>query len=214
MIDRRTAMMMGAAVAALGIGSATGAAAQTVTTTADDMTLGSPRAPVTLIEFASASCPHCAHFHETVFGQLRANYIDTGKVYFIFREMLTNPGAVALAGFQMARCNNATPDQYFSRLGEFFAGQQAMFAVGTMQAVLDALLSVGANGGLTRDQVMTCINDQEAVHRLERFNQSASQFNVTGTPTLILNGQKLEDPAALTYESLSHILDQAIAAHH
>lgn len=211
MINRRQAMM--AAALAIGAGVWTRAAAQT-TTTPDDVTLGSPQAPATLIEYASASCPHCAHFHETVFGQLKTNYIDTGKVYFVFREMLTEPGAVALAGFQVARCNGATADQYFSRLGEIFTGQQAMFAAGTMQAVLDTMLRVGADGGLSHDQVMQCINDPTAVERLRRFLTSANQFNVTGTPTLILNGQKLEDPAALTYDGLSRLIDQAIAARH
>lgn len=211
MINRRTAMMAGAAALASFAGAAASAAAQTAPT-ADDMVLGSANAPVTLIEYASASCPHCAHFHETVFPQLKANYIDTGRVRLIFREMLTEPGAVALAGFQVSRCNSATPDQYFSRLNEIFADQQAMYAAGTMRAVLDTMLEVGAHAGLSHDQVMTCINDPSSQDRLGRFNQSANQFNVTGTPTLILNGQKLEDPSALTYDGLSHILDQAIAA--
>jgi len=213
MLNRRQALAASAALMITGSAWAQTAPAAT-TVTPDDMTLGSATAPVTLIEFASASCPHCAHFHETVFPQLKANYIDTGKVYFVFREMLTNPGAVALAGFQVSRCNGATPDQYFTRLGEFFAGQHAMFQVGTMQAVLDALLEVGAHAGLSRDQVMSCVNDLNGQERLQRLNENANQFNVTGTPTLILNGQKLEDPAALTYDGLSHILDQAIAAHH
>ena len=211
MMTRRTAMLAGTAATMFAAGMATSAVAQTAPT-ADDMVLGSPDAPVTLIEYASASCPHCAHFHETVFPQLKANYIDTGRVRLIFREMLTNPGAVALAGFQVSRCNGATPDQYFSRLNEIFADQQAMYAAGTMRAVLDTMLQVGAHAGLSRDQVMACINDPQSQERLGRFNETASQFNVTGTPTLILNGQKLEDPSALTYDGLSHILDQAIAA--
>jgi protein-disulfide isomerase len=182
--------------------------------TPDDMVLGSADARVTLIEYASAACPHCAHFHETVFPRLKANYIDTGKVFFIFRETLTAPAVVALAGFQVARCNGANNDQYFARIGEIFADQQQMFATGTMQGVLNTLDEVGAHNGLSPEQVMQCIQDQAGQARIQRFDQGSTQFNVTGTPTFILNGQKVEDPRVATYDGLSQILDQALAAHH
>ncbi|MBS0384730.1 MAG: DsbA family protein [Proteobacteria bacterium] len=182
--------------------------------TPDDMVLGSPNARLTLIEYASAACPHCAHFHETVFPQLKANYIDTGRVFFIFRETLTAPAAVALAGFQVARCNGADAGEYFSRIGEIFADQQQMFATGTMQGVLDTLDMVGSHHGLSSKQVMQCIEDRDGQARVQRFDQGSTQFNVTGTPTFILNGQKLEDPRTATYDGMSQILDQALAAHH
>jgi protein-disulfide isomerase len=207
----RGTLILGACALAL-VGGLPQARAQT-TVTPDDMVLGSANAPVTLIEYASAACPHCAHFHETVFGRLKANYIDTGKVYFVFREMLTSPAVVALAGFQVARCNGANADQYFARVGEIFADQQQMFATGTMQGVLQTLDSVGAHYGLSPDQVMQCITDQAGQARIQRFYAGATQFNVTGTPTFILNGQKLEDPRTATYDGMSQILDQALAAH-
>lgn len=212
MIDRRQ-LWFGATALVLATSSGVASATSPTAPTADDMTLGSRRARVTLIEYASASCPHCAHFHETVFPQLKTNYIDTGRVFFIFREMLTAPQAVALAGFQVARCNGADAQQYFSRLGEVFANQRAMYATGTMQGVLDTMVRVGADGGLTREQVMQCLQDPTGPDRVQRFEAGANQFNVTGTPTLVLNGQKLDDPSALTYEGLSHFIDQAIAAH-
>ncbi|MBI3439204.1 MAG: DsbA family protein [Proteobacteria bacterium] len=210
-VDRRM-LVLGASVLALAI-SLPEARAQT-SRTADDMVLGSPQAPVTLIEYASAACPHCAHFHEDVFPQLKANYIDTGKVFFIFRETLTSPAAVALAGFQVARCNGATADQYFSRVGEIFASQRQMFATGTMQGVVDTLNEVGTRNGLSADQVMQCIQDPAGEQRIRRFDQGSIQFNVTGTPTFILNGQKVDDPAVTTYDGLSRILDQALATDH
>ena len=208
--DRRT-LVLGASVLALAVGLP-GAQAQSAVT-ADDMVLGSPQAPVTLIEYASAACPHCAHFHETVFPQLKANYIDTGKVFFIFRETLTPPAVVALAGFQVARCNGANNDQYFARLGEIFADQRQMFATGTMQGVLQTLDEVGGHYGLSPDQVMQCITDQSGQARIQRFDAGSTQFNVTGTPTFILNGQKLEDPRRATYDGMSQLLDEALAAH-
>ena len=208
----RRSLVLGASAFAVAAGLPRANAQTTVT--ADDMVLGSPNARVTLIEYASAACPHCAHFHETVFPQLKANYIDTGKVFFIFRETLTAPAPVALAGFQVARCNGANADQYFARIGEIFADQQQMFATRTMQGVLDTLDLVGSHYGLSPEQVMQCIEDPAGQERIQRFDQGSTQFNVTGTPTFILNGQKVDDPAVTTYDGLSHILDQALAAHH
>ena len=211
LIGRRT-LILGASALAAATGLARADAQTSVT--ADDMVLGSPHARVTLIEYASAACPHCAHFHETVFPQLKANYIDTGKVFFVFRETLTAPAVVALAGFQVARCNGANADQYFARIGEIFADQQQMFATRTMQGVLDTLDLVGSHYGLSPDQVMQCIQDPAGQARIQRFDQGSTQFNVTGTPTFILNGQKLEDPRWATYDGMSQILDEALAAHH
>ncbi len=178
----------------------------------DDMALGSPNARATLIEYASATCPHCAHFHETVWDQLKTNYIDTGKLRFIFREFPTPPEAVAVAGFQLSRCGGATPEQYFARLGEIFRQQHEMFASGTMEGVRAKLLEIGASSGLSEQQVMQCISDDAGPERIRRIDEGARQFNVSATPTLILNGQKLEDPRALTYEGLSQMIDQALAS--
>ncbi len=179
----------------------------------DDMALGSSNARATLIEYASATCPHCAHFHETVWAQLKANYIDTGKLRFIFRELPTPPQAVALAGFQIARCGGATPEQYFARLGEIFRQHDAMLnQTSTMESIRTKLYEIGASAGLSEQQITQCIADDAGPARIARIGQTADQFNVSGTPTLILNGQKLEDPRALTYEGLSQIIDQALAA--
>jgi protein-disulfide isomerase len=190
-----------------------GAGASNTAASPDDIVLGSPNARATLIEYASAACPHCAEFHETVWDQLKANYIDTGKVRFIFREFLTPPPAVALAGFQLARCGGATPEQYFARLGEVFRQQRDMFASGTMEGVRSKLLEIGASSGLSEDQVMQCIADDSGPARIQRIEEGSQQFNVTGTPTLILNGRKLDDPRAVTYAGLSQMIDQALAAH-
>jgi protein-disulfide isomerase len=212
--DRRR-LLIAATATGLAALAQPGALAQTraSSVTADDMTLGSPDAPVRLIEFGSAACPHCARFHEAVWDRLKANYIDTGRLCFIYREMLTASPPVAYAGFQVARCNRASPAQYFERLNDIFINQERMYATGTMQGVLQVLEEVGARGGLSAEQVVQCVNDQSGIERIQRFSDNASQFNVTGTPTLILNGHKLEDPSAFTYEGLSHFIDEALAAH-
>jgi protein-disulfide isomerase len=213
-IGRRT-LLLGASALALAapLGACGNANGGSAAVSGDDMVVGAANAPVTLIEYASSMCPHCAHFHETVWEQLKANYIDTGKVRFIYREYPTAPAPVAVAGFQLARCGGATTEQYFVRLGEIYRQQRAILGGGTMESVRQKLVEIGAAAGLSEQQVMDCITDEEGAARIRRIQEGSEQFHVEGTPTLILNGQKLEDPSAATYEGLSRFIDAALAAH-
>jgi protein-disulfide isomerase len=179
----------------------------------DDMSLGVANAPVTLIEYASTTCPHCREFHETVWPTLKANYVDTGRVRFIFREFPTPPPQIAVAGFQLARCGGATPEQYFARVGVLFEQQQAIFATGSMEGVRQKLVEIGAGAGLSEQQVMDCITDQAGAERIRRtVDAGMNEFNITGTPMFVLNGQKIEDPAFVTVEGMTRILDAAVEA--
>jgi len=179
----------------------------------DDVVLGQANAPVTLIEYASSTCPHCAAFHAEVFEQLKTNYIDTGKVRYVFREFPTNPAPVAVAGFQLARCGGASPEQYFTRLGEIFRQQHALFASGTMEGVRQKFIEIGGAAGLSQDQVMTCITDEEGAERVRRIVEAANRdFQVSGTPTFVLNGRKVEDPRVVTYEGISQLIDAELAS--
>lgn len=210
-IGRRKLMLVSGALA-IGALAGCGGANGSASVGADDMVLGAADAPVTLIEYASATCPHCAHFHETVWDQLKQNYIDTGKVRFIFREYPTAPAPVAVAGFQLARCGGATNEQYFVRLGEIFRQQRAIFATGSMEGVRQKFIDIGAAAGLSQQQVMDCINDEAGAQRVRRIVDVGNRdFNVTGTPTFVLNGHKVEDPSVVTYEGLSRLLDAALA---
>ena len=175
--------------------------------TEDDVVLGQADAPVTLIEYASTTCPHCAAFHALMWEELKTNYIDTGRVRFVFREFPTPPEAVAVAGFQIARCGGATPDQYFVRVSEIFRQQQATFASGTMDGIRRKLLDIGVATGLSEAQVNECIADPEGAARIRRITEASRAHNVTGTPTLIINGQNYS--GALTWEGLSAALDAA-----
>ncbi len=181
----------------------------------DDMTIGSPHAPATLIEYASSTCPHCRAFYQEVWAQLKRNYIDTGKVRYTFREYPTAPGAVAVAGFQVARCGNPSPDDYLQRIGTLFDQQQDILAEGaSMETIRQKLVAIGARYHRSEAQVMACINDPAGVDRVTRIiQQGHQQFDVSGTPTLILNGHKLDQPDAVTYEGLSRLIDAAIAGH-
>lgn len=209
-IRRRTLLLGATALSLAGLGACNNANGG-ASVSPDDMVLGAADAPVTLIEYASSTCPHCRDFHAENWERLKATYIDTGKVRYVFREYPTPPPAVAVAGFQIARCGGASPEQYFVRLGELFRQQEAIFATGSMEGVRAKLIEIGGAAGLAEEQVMGCINDEAGAERIRRIVAGAEQFNVTGTPTFILNGQKVEDPAVVTWDGLSRIIEAALA---
>ena len=130
-------------------------------TSVDDMTMGDPKAPVKMVEYASASCTHCATFSNTVLPAFKAKYIDTGKVHYTLKEFLTPPNELAAAGFLTARC--AGKDKYFSVLDAIFRSQQEIFQTGDMRGVL---LRVAQSAGLTAEDLDRAGRDALAAARL------------------------------------------------
>lgn len=203
-LDRRTfALAATTALAAPGLARAQVAG--------DDISLGQPNAPIQLAEYASTTCPHCAHFHATNWARLQADYIDTGRVRVTMHEMLTPPFPVALAMFQLARCNTSSAPEYFRRLGVMFAERDLILASGTAGGVRDALISLGAEWGLSAQQVMAAISDQASLDRIQRSIDEATQRGVTGTPTFFIGDQRIEDPAFFTPNGMAQVLDAALA---
>ena len=169
----------------------------------DDMSLGSAKAPVTVIEYASASCPHCARFNNNVFPDFKKKYIDSGKVRYVFREFLTEPVQVAAAGFLLARC--AGKDKYFQVLDEYFHGQASAYETGDVRSLI---LTTGAHAGLSEGQVGDCLSDQDAAKALNaRVQRYATQEGVDSTPTFVINGKKLPP---LDHEATLKDLDDAL----
>ncbi len=155
----------------------------------DDMTMGSKKAEVTVIEYASASCPHCARFNNEIFPEFKKKYIDTGKVRYVFREFLTQPVEIAAAGFLLARC--AGQKNYFTVIDRFFRGQAKMYQTGDSQSLI---LAAGAAGGLSKAQIQTCLSDEAATDALNaRVVRYMSKDGVDSTPTFVINGKKLAD---------------------
>jgi protein-disulfide isomerase len=195
-----SALALGGVLSACDRGGAAGAAE-------GEMVLGDANAPVTLTEYASTTCPHCAEVHEATWDQLKTNYIDTGRIKFVFREFPTAPAPVAVAGFQVARCGGATPEQYFTRVGEIFRTQAGLFQSIQVDAGRGYFVNLGQAAGLSEDQVLQCIGDESGAARVRRMVEAGERDGVTGTPTFLINGTKFEQ--APTYENLSRALDAA-----
>jgi len=175
--------------------------------TADEVTIGAASAPLHLIEYASSTCPHCAAFHDTAWETLKTQYIDSGRVRFTFREMATAPQAIALAMFQLARCETTAPDEYLRRVGVMFERRAAIFSTPTGAAIQAALLTLGGEWGLTQTQVMAAINDPAGPPRIIRSMEQAAALGITSTPSFLLNGEKIEDHDFHTLDGMRRILD-------
>jgi protein-disulfide isomerase len=147
-----------------------------------EMSLGDPKAPITVIEYASMTCPHCAHFSEATFPELKAKYIDTGKVYFIFREFPLDQ--LAAAGFILARC--AGPDKYFPLVETLFASQRQW----VVQRPLEPMVAIAKQAGLTQEQFESCLANQQLISGIEKVRSDGAQkFGVQSTPTFFINGK-------------------------
>jgi len=185
-----------------GCGKTGGAAAPS----SNDMAMGSPAAKVTMIEYASVACPHCARFDMEVFPAFKAKYIDTGQVRYIAREALTGDPAIAAAGFLTARC--AGKDKYFQVVDAIYHSQQEMFTGGDPHSVL---LNIARTAGMTDAQFETCINDQKALQGInDRWEQYYKQDKITGTPTFVING-KVYDKGEMSLAELDAAVAEAKA---
>ncbi len=198
-----------AVFAALTLAAAPALAAPDFTVTPDDMAMGNAQAKVTVIEYASASCPHCARFNNEVFPAFKAKYIDTGKVRYVLREFLTPPEEVAAAGFLAARCGG--PAHYFVILDQVFRNQQEIYEKNDLH---DVLVKAAAAGGVDPKALDACLYDGKALAALnERVDTYNSRDKIDSTPTLVVNGKPM--PAGEpTLEALSKAVDDAAPARH
>jgi len=163
-----------------------------------DMALGNADAPVTIVEYASMTCPHCAHFHATVLPELKTKYIDTGKVRLIFREFPFDPRAEA--GFMLARCSN---DKYFPMIDVLFRQQQNWASV---ENAKDALLQISKLAGFSQESFEACLTDQKLLEDVRAVQKrGADEFKVDSTPTFFINGNTYK--GALTIAEMSAIID-------
>ncbi len=167
-----------------------------------DMVLGKDDAPVTVIEYASLTCPHCAHFHEEVWPELKKQYIDTGKIKFIYRDFPLDEAA--MRGSQLARCKGDTASFY--AFADILFTQQRTWAT---QAWADNLAQIARLGGIGADQFKACMNDKALSDSILKSRLDAqNKYAVSGTPTLIVNEKNVGSPA--TFEDMRKAIDAVL----
>lgn len=208
MITRRSLLLAGAAVAAL---AATPALAQEEGAPVDlaellkppalgDMALGADEgAKVTIVEYASATCPHCAAFHKDVWPKLKADYVDTGKIRFIFREFPLNDPA--LAAFMIARA--APKESYFPLIGVFFDTLETW-----AKDPANGLLNIAKQAGFTQEKFDATLKDEKLAKGIMEIRDGGVKFGVQGTPTFFLNGKPMR--GEVTYDSLKADIDKLL----
>ncbi|MER9299512.1 DsbA family protein [Mesorhizobium sp. M0621] len=163
-----------------------------------DKQLGKDDAKVTIVEYASMTCPHCAHFAETTFPDLKTKYIDTGKARYILREFPFDPSAEA--GFMLARC---AKDNYYPMVDVLFRQQANWVGV---QNTKDALLQISKLAGFTQESFEACLTDQKLLDDVRSVQKrGANEFKVDSTPTFFINGKTYK--GAMSIEEMSAIID-------
>jgi protein-disulfide isomerase len=160
-----------------------------------DMVLGSAKAPVNIIEYASLTCPHCAAFEENVFPMLRSKYIDTGKARFVFRPFPLDIKAAAAT--VLARCiAGDDAEKFFGAIDVLFKQQDPLNAQTT-----ETLKRVGKQSGMSEQAVEACIGDQALLDKLSADqNFAVETLKVGSTPTFFINGEKVL--GAMSFEEL------------
>ncbi|MBO9401000.1 DsbA family protein [Shimia sp. R9_3] len=166
-----------------------------------EMAIGAEDAPITIIEYASFTCPHCASFHENVFKDLKVDYIDTGKVKFIFRDVYFD--RYGLWASMVARCGGQ--ERFFGMTDILMETQREWTSSGDPVAIADALRKTGRLAGLEDDTLQACLQDEDKAKALVAwFQENAAADDVQATPTLIIDG---EQHSNMNYADLREILD-------
>lgn len=170
-----------------------------------EMTVGDPEAPVEVIEYASFTCPHCATFHETVFPQIEENYVDTGKVHFVYREVYFD--RYGLWAGMVARCGGA--DRYFGIVDMIYERQREWTQGEDAAQVVQNLRKIGKVAGLDDGQLDACLSDAgkaEALYAL--YQKNAEMHDINSTPSFVIDGEKFSN---MSYADFAETLDEKLA---
>lgn len=171
-------------------------AAQKVSVFNDDRTMGNPKAPITLVEYAAPMCPHCARFMAEEFPVLKRDFIDTGKVFYIFRVFPLGAPDGAIEG--IARC--LPKERYFPFMEMMFRNQSAWDPDGyQIPDVAAAIVKLAASEGITPDRAKQCMADTATQERVNQVAQDAQvRYQIEGTPTFVMDGQVVNMPPGKT----------------
>jgi protein-disulfide isomerase len=158
-----------------------------------DMALGPADAKVTIVEYASMTCPHCAAFNDQVFPKIKSEFIDTGKVRYVFREFPLD--IKAAAGSMLSRCiANGDPNKYFAVTDLLFKSQNDW----VMKNTTENLTRIGKQAGLSQEQVEACLKNQALLDKIAADQKYASEvLKVDSTPTFFVNGEKIKGETSI-----------------
>lgn len=173
--------------------------------TLPDIAIGAEDAPLTIYEYASFTCGHCANFHNDVYPQLKAEYIDTGKVRFVQREVyFDQPGL--WAGI-LANCGGN--DKYYPVSGMLFEEQSKWLAGGSGDEIAANLRRIGLKAGMTDEQMTACWDDTDKVEQLvATFQTNAAADEIEATPTFVIDGEKVSNQP---WDSMKELIDTKLA---
>jgi protein-disulfide isomerase len=170
-----------------------------------DHVLGKDDAPVTIVEYASFTCGHCANFHVTTFPKLKEKYIDTGKVKLIFRPFPTGPAELSIAAAMLAHC--AGKDRYFAMTSALMETQRNW---ATSQDPVPLLLKLANQAGITDEKFRECLSDKKLAQEIQMTAvRGFETFGVEATPTFFINGTTKID-GDTTIDALSKVIDPLI----
>jgi protein-disulfide isomerase len=181
--------------------AAPAAAAETATPSSDDRVLGKPDAPITIIEYASLTCPHCATFEAETLPKIKQEWIDTGKAKLIFRDFPLD--GLALKGATLARC--APPERFYGFIDVLFRQQDVWARASNPDAALGRIAKLG---GMSEDQFQACMKDDAMQNKILAMRMAGEKdYKVESTPTFFINGKKLV--GALPYDTFAEALKAA-----
>lgn len=170
-----------------------------------EMSKGNDDAPVVFVEYASLTCPACAAFHSNVYPQLNKEYIETGKVKFIHREIYFDKAGLWAA--LTARCSNVV-NRYFGMLELLYSEQAIWSRYESSDKIVDSLLKISAKSGIEKAKAISCLEDQEkALDLVNEFRIYVDKDAIESTPTFIINGKKYTNRS---YDELKKIIDKEL----
>ena len=169
-----------------------------------EMVIGNPESTVEIIEYASFTCPHCATFHAGPFKQLKKEYIDTGKIKFVYREVYFD--RFGLWASLVARCGGQA--KFFGIADMIYAGQSQWTRAGEPAAIVEELRKIGRLAGMDNDKLEACLQDGEKAQALVAWFQKNSEADdIDSTPSFVINGKKYSN---MSYDDMKKIIDEAL----
>ena len=212
--SRRAALVAFSAIALSACGAADSSNAQTSASGSGeialtDIALGNADAPITIVEYASWTCPACLQFHTDVVPMLKSEYVEAGHVKFVFREFPTAPANISVAGFALARC--AGEDKFYDVIDDLFAAQNNILDLARSGGDIEgAMRTLASSYGIEGDGFTECLSNQDVTYAISESVMKGDSQGVNSTPTVFLNGEKLQGYDWRTADGMKALLNSKL----